>query len=255
MPCLGAQRARSAAETRSGATAGTRVWMRVTLTWGMAASWSHARQTPRREDQRIAAGQDHFPDLRRARGYNRAPPPVRAATALPARPDHLAAETETAIYRAGIDELEQHAVGIAVDDAFKRAVGAVADRIAALSRFAVQFGASGTNCRAIGSPGSAISIRPGDRRRDGDGVTRRDILQRQSGAIRPACASSKSCKFFLPTVGLSAGRAQGGFRWTQSGQTRPQSAKHAHQAPLCSMRHCLWQASPALLRKCRSGAR
>ena len=87
-------------------------------------------QPPRRQDQRIAAGQDDLPDVgmradvierRRQRG---------ARQRLPAaRPDHLAAEAEPAIDRTHVHELEQYAVGIAMHDAFDRTVRVVADRI------------------------------------------------------------------------------------------------------------------------------
>ena len=50
---------------------------------------------------------------------------------LARRADHLAAEAEPAIDRADVDELEQHAIGIAVHDALDRAVRVVADRIGA----------------------------------------------------------------------------------------------------------------------------
>src|SRR5437879_5677997 len=50
------------------------------------------------------------------------------------RADHLAAETEAAVDRTHMYELQQHAIGIAVHDALDRAVGIVADRIGALLR-------------------------------------------------------------------------------------------------------------------------
>ena len=77
----------------------------------------------------------------------------------PPRPDHFAAEAEPAIDRAGIDELEQHPVGVAVHDALDRAVRLVADRVMAFPGSMCNSRASGTNCRAIGSCGSDGSIR------------------------------------------------------------------------------------------------
>ena len=50
-----------------------------------------------------------------------------------ARPDHFASKTKPAIHRADMNQLEQHAVGIAVDDAGDRRMGIVADRIGALA--------------------------------------------------------------------------------------------------------------------------
>jgi hypothetical protein len=60
-----------------------------------------------------------------------------------ARADHFAAEAEAAIDRADVHQLQQHAVGIAVHDAFDRAVRVVADRIGALLRMRMQFAAIG----------------------------------------------------------------------------------------------------------------
>ena len=46
-----------------------------------------------------------------------------------ARPDHFAAKAEPAIHRADMYQLEQHAIGIAVDDAGNGRMRVVADRI------------------------------------------------------------------------------------------------------------------------------
>ena len=53
----------------------------------------------------------------------------RRKRALP-RTDHLAPKAESAIYRAGADELEEEAVWIAMHNALDRRVCIVADRIA-----------------------------------------------------------------------------------------------------------------------------
>ena len=45
------------------------------------------------------------------------------------RPDHFAAEAKPAVDRAHVGELEQHAIGIAVNDPLDRAVRVVADRV------------------------------------------------------------------------------------------------------------------------------
>ena len=86
-------------------------------------------QPPRRQHQRIAAGQDHFPDFgpRADIGQCRRQLPRRQR--LAARPDLLAAEAETAIDRTDMQRLQQHAVGIAMDDAFYGRAGLVADRV------------------------------------------------------------------------------------------------------------------------------
>jgi len=97
--------------------------------------------------------------------------------ALP-RPHGFAAEAEPAIGGAGIDKLEQHPVGIAVHDALDRAMGLVADRIAALLRLDVEFARIGNEL-----PGDRVMrIRwidqASDRRRDGDGIARRHLIER-----------------------------------------------------------------------------
>src|SRR6266540_1121630 len=68
---------------------------------------------------------------------------AQAARARAPRPDHLAAEAEPAIHRTDMDELEQHAIGIAVHDAFDRAVRVVADRVGRLLRLLVELGRIG----------------------------------------------------------------------------------------------------------------
>jgi hypothetical protein len=52
-----------------------------------------------------------------------------AGQRIAAGADHLAAEAEAAIDRAGMDELEQGTVGIAMHHALDRRMGLVADRI------------------------------------------------------------------------------------------------------------------------------
>src|SRR5262245_65929868 len=78
-------------------------------------------ETARREHQRIAAREDHLPDLIMGanigdRGIElRAREGARASNRLPA-------ETKAAISCADMDGLEQHPVGIAVHDALDRAM-------------------------------------------------------------------------------------------------------------------------------------
>src|SRR4029077_12053375 len=85
-------------------------------------------ETPGREHERIAAGEDHLPDLgMRADIVERG---IELPSREPAFPTNdLAAEAEAAVRGADVHRLEQHAVGIAVDDARDRAVGRIADRI------------------------------------------------------------------------------------------------------------------------------
>ena len=104
----------------------------------------HLAQPPRRQHQRIAAGEDDLPDFcmladiierrRKRRAIERA--------GL-ARPDHFAAEAEAAIDRANLCELEQHAVRIAMHDARHRRMGIIADWIGKLLRARIEFSFAG----------------------------------------------------------------------------------------------------------------
>ena len=96
-----------------------------------------SREPARRQHQRIAAGQDHLPDFRvRADIIERRRVGLVRQRVLLAGSDHLAAEAEAAIDRADMNELEQHAVGIAMHDACDRRMRVIADRIGALARLA-----------------------------------------------------------------------------------------------------------------------
>ena len=99
-----------------------------------------SRQPPRRQHQGIAAGQDHLPDfLVRADVVERGRIGLVRQRAVLARSDHLAAEAEAAIDRADMNELEQHAIGIAMHDAGDRRMRVIADRIGVLARLRRQF--------------------------------------------------------------------------------------------------------------------
>ena len=94
----------------------------------------HLLEAARRQHQRIAAGQDHFPDFWRSpdvieRGRKRC-----ARQPSPPRADHFAPKAETAIDRAGVDDFQQDAIGVAVDHTFDRAVRIVANRIGTFVR-------------------------------------------------------------------------------------------------------------------------
>jgi len=75
-------------------------------------------------------------------------------------------------------ELQQHAVGVAVHDAFDRAVGVIADRIGVLFRAHLKLGRVGHDLPRdrIVRVGAVDQLRDG--RRDGDGVLRGDFFQR-----------------------------------------------------------------------------
>jgi hypothetical protein len=94
----------------------------------------HLAQPPRRQDEWIAAGEDHFPDVVMGADVIERGVKLRARECLPlARPDHLAAKTEAAIHRTHMHQFQQHAIRIAMHDAFDRAVRIVADRIGAFA--------------------------------------------------------------------------------------------------------------------------
>src|SRR5918993_1429442 len=82
----------------------------------------------------LAAGDDDLPDLRPAFDIGEGSfQGLRWERAKPLRPDHLAAEAEAAINGAGVQRLQEHAVGITVDNALDGAVRRVADRVLALA--------------------------------------------------------------------------------------------------------------------------
>ena len=89
-------------------------------------------EAPRRRGERVAAGEDHLPDVVARSDVGECPiERLRRQRAGPARADRLAAEAEPAIDRTDADELEQHAVRVAMDEALAGRVRLVADRIGA----------------------------------------------------------------------------------------------------------------------------
>ena len=135
----------------------------------------HLGHAARRENERIAAGEDDFPDFRmRAHVVERGRELGVGQRGALARADHLAAEAEAAIDRADADELQQHAVGVAVHDARHRALQVVTDRIGVLGRVALELARIGNELQRD----RVVGIGPIDqlrhRRRYRDGVARSD---------------------------------------------------------------------------------
>ncbi len=96
--------------------------------------------TARAEDERVAAGQDHFPYFRMIRDIgNRRREIIFRQGVFVSGSDHLATETEAAIDRTGRHRLEKHAVGMAMDDAGDAGMGVIADGVGPLLRQRVQF--------------------------------------------------------------------------------------------------------------------
>ncbi len=92
-------------------------------------------ESPGREGEGIAAGQHDLPDVLAGRDVGVGVGEFRLAQRAVAVGAHpLAAEAEAAIDRADVERLQQHPVGIAVDEAGEGAVGVVADRVGALVR-------------------------------------------------------------------------------------------------------------------------
>ena len=113
------------AVTVAGSATGTRVWKRTTFTCSISARRAiSVGQPARREHQRIAAGQDHLPDRRVGGDVGEGGVQLggRQRRGL-AGPDHLAAEAEAAVDRAGVGHLQQHPVRVAVHDAADRRCG------------------------------------------------------------------------------------------------------------------------------------
>src|SRR5713101_7815439 len=100
------------------------------------------RETPRRQNQRVAAGEDHLPDFFVIANIgNRGMKRSAGERALEA--NHFAAEAEAAIDRADMKRLEQDPVGITMHDALERAMRAIPDRVGALLRLYVELGRIG----------------------------------------------------------------------------------------------------------------
>lgn len=130
----------------------------------------------RRPHERIAAGEDDFPNLFMVSDVGKRGLEVGRRKGPSAVADVLAAKTIAAIGRAGVHRHQQHAVAIAVDDPFHGAERRVADRVAVLTGIPVQFVS-----RRDELPGDRIvriaAVDKGiDRRGDGDGVARRRHL-------------------------------------------------------------------------------
>ncbi len=145
--------------------------------------FDHLFQPARRDDQRIAAGEDHLPDRRMPRDIVDGGIELVRAQAFRTRPYHLAAETETAIDRADIHQLEQHAVGVAVHDAGHRAVRLVANRIAALMLMRHQFRHIGQELardRVFRIAGVDLRLQV---RRDGNGKLRGHFFKCRDAAV------------------------------------------------------------------------
>ena len=147
----------------------------------------HLCQPPRRQHEGIAAGQDHLPDFGMRGDVGKRGFQIGGAEHLIlARPHHLAAEAEAAIDRANMRELQEHAVGVAMHDARNRTVPFVADGIGALIALRVEFGGGGHELLRDRVVGIARVDEIGNRRRDGDGIARRD------GRERIDCARARS---------------------------------------------------------------
>ncbi len=110
-----------------------------------AAQPLHDRAEPaRREHQRIAAGEDHLPDLRVGGDVAEGNLQRLGRQWLAGHgPDHLAAEAEAAVDGAGVGRLQEHAVRIAVHDPGDRALGLIADRIGQLAGQDLELGLGG----------------------------------------------------------------------------------------------------------------
>ena len=142
----------------------------------------------RRQHQGIAAGQDDLPYLAvRADIVERGRIGLIRQRALLARSDHLAAEAEPAIDRADMHELEQHAIGVAVDDAGHGRMDVIADRIGALGGLRHQFVRAWHELPRDGIVGIAGVDERCDVRRHCDRIARGDLLERgEIGSARKA---------------------------------------------------------------------
>ena len=141
----------------------------------------HLHQRPRpagREHERIAARQDHLGDFgmladidRRRRDLG-----LRHGT-VAIGSDHFAAEAEATIDRADAHQLQQHPIGVTMNEPEHRAVGVIADRIGPLDWGDVEFARGGDELpgnRPVRSRGDHGTLH---RRTDADGKRRLDRAQ------------------------------------------------------------------------------
>ena len=160
----------------------------------------HSPKPPRRQNQRVAAGQDDFPDLR-VFAYvaeRRVEIPLREQLAV--RPaDDLAPKTKAAVDRADRERRQQHTIRVAMHDAPDRRVRVVADRIGSLVFAMLELGEGRHELPGDRVIGLVCVDEPGHRRRDGESVARRygvqRILTRRSRRHRrtiPSIQSSQS---------------------------------------------------------------
>ena len=88
------------------------------------------REPSRRQGQRIAAGEDHFPDSGLVRDIaHRGGKRLRCKMHRTVWPDDRAAKAEPAIDRTDVQQFQERAIGVAVDNAFDRAECEIAGRI------------------------------------------------------------------------------------------------------------------------------
>ena len=188
----------------------------MTATWAMASSARVERAQPaRRQQEGIAAGDDHLPDLRPGADVVERRLELGRRQAVAAGPDLLAAEAEAAIDRAGMARLQQHAIGIAVDDALDRRKPPVADGIRALLRRRVQLGRIGHELAGDGIGGIARLDQRRHVRRDRDGEAlghRRELglarLRHQPARAARARPAGAACGWPIALCATAACPAQ-----------------------------------------------
>ena len=140
----------------------------------------HRLQPPGRQRQRIAAGEDHLPDLGPLGDIGEGGVQGGGIERLGrARSDHLAAEAEPAVGGADVGQFQQHPVGIAVHHPLHRAVASVADGIGVLARRDVQLGRLGQELAGDGVCGIGGVDQVEQGRGHRHGVMRRHPLQRR----------------------------------------------------------------------------
>ena len=135
-------------------------------------------QSPRRQHQGIAAGDDHLPDLG-VLGHigQRCVERLGRQWLEAVGADHFAPKAEPAIDRAGVGDLQQHAVRVAMDDPFDRAVGEVTDRVGALQIVHLQLGLGGQELASDGVGGIGWVDQLGQGRSDGHRILRRHAFE------------------------------------------------------------------------------
>ncbi len=150
------------------------------------------REPSRRQGQRIAAGEDYFPDPGLVRDIaHRGGKRLRCKISRTVWPDDRAAKAEPAIDRADVEQFQERAIWVAVDNAFDRAECEIAGRIGHFVRPLGEFGQVWNKLAGdwVGGIGGVDQAR--NRAGNSNGVDRGDPLDRVPFCLRHETGSDQ----------------------------------------------------------------